>query len=370
MRTTKVMMTMTKRDTTPRLGRARWSSALFATGIVTLAAAATPWSATAQADPIRVVTTLPVYADLVRQIGGDLVEVSSIASRNQDAHFVRPKPSFALALRRADMFVTTGLDLELWAPVLMDRAGNADVVEGGRGYVTAYTGIALLDIPATIDRSGGDVHIFGNPHVTTDPLRALQVARNITVGLKRVAPGRSTQWDAGMARLATRMYEALFGERLVELLGGELLEELAFSGNLRSFLEEQEFEGHSLSKDLGGWLADAEALHGEEIICYHKNWAYLEDRFGFRCAEYVETKPGIPPTPGHVARLIEKMESEGLDVLLAASYFDQNKVEMVARRGGAEVVTISMDPAQDGDYFALVDGWVRMLTGAVARSRN
>jgi hypothetical protein len=143
-----------------------------------------------QQAPVRVVTTLPVYASLVREIGGAEVEVSAIADPTEDAHFVRPKPSFALDLRRADAFVTTGLDLELWVPTLLDRAGNADVLEGGRGYITAYTGISLLDIPTAADRSAGDVHVYGNPHLTTDPLRALQVARNITVGLKRVAPDR------------------------------------------------------------------------------------------------------------------------------------------------------------------------------------
>ena len=110
-----------------------------------------------QADPVRVVATLPVYADLVEKIGGAEVDVSAIAAPNEDAHFVRPKPSFALSIRRADLFITTGLDLELWAPTVLDRAGNADVSEGGRGYVTAYTGIELLDIPVTADRSGGDV---------------------------------------------------------------------------------------------------------------------------------------------------------------------------------------------------------------------
>ena len=150
----------------------------------------------AQADPVRVVATLPVYADLVEKIGGAEVDVSAIAAPNEDAHFVRPKPSFALSIRRADLFITTGLDLELWAPTVLDRAGNREVSEGGRGYVTAYTGIELLDIPQAVDRSGGDVHIFGNPHLTTDPLRALQVARNITVGLGRVAPDRTSVWNA------------------------------------------------------------------------------------------------------------------------------------------------------------------------------
>ena len=207
-----------------------------------------------QPDPVRVVTTLPVYAELVREVGGAEVEVSSIASPNEDAHFVRPKPSFALDLRRADAFVTTGLDLELWVPTLLDRAGNTAVLEGGRGYITAYTGIQLLDIPVAADRSTGDVHIFGNPHLTTDPLRTLQVARNITVGLKRVAPDRAEHFDRGLADLADRIHRRLFGDRLIELLGAETLEQLALGGTLFEFLEGNEFEGVALIDELGGWL--------------------------------------------------------------------------------------------------------------------
>ena len=213
-----------------------------------------------QAAPVRVVTTLPVYAELVREVGGAEVEVSSIASPNEDAHFVRPKPSFALALRRADAFVTTGLDLELWVPTLLDRAGNTAVLEGGRGYITAYTGIQLLDIPVAADRGTGDVHIFGNPHLTTDPLRTLQIARNITVGLKRVAPDRADHFDRGLADLAERIHRRLFGDRLIELLGAETLEQLALGGNLFDFLEDNEFEGVRLIDELGGWLAAAEPL--------------------------------------------------------------------------------------------------------------
>ena len=321
-------------------------------------------------EPVRVVTTLPVYADLVRKIGGAEVEVSSIAAPNEDAHFVRPKPSFAVQIRRAEMFVTTGLDLELWVPTLLDRAGNSAVAEGGRGYVTAYTGVELLDIPASADRRGGDVHIFGNPHLITDPLRAVQVARNITVGLKRVAPERSGIWDQGLARFSDQIYRRLFGETLVELLEGDLLADLAFQGTLHSFLEVEEWNGRPLIHELGGWLGVAESFRGRDIICYHKNWAYLEDRFGVRCADYVEAKPGIPPTPRHVAELLEAMASRGLDVILAASYFDQRKVESVARRGGATTVVVPMNPGgKDGvdDYFSLVDDWVNGLAGVLAR---
>ena len=325
----------------------------------------------AQADPVRVVATLPVYADLAEKIGGAEVDVSAIAAPNEDAHFVRPKPSFALSIRRADLFITTGLDLELWAPTVLDRAGNADVSQGGRGYVTAYTGIELLDIPVSADRSGGDVHIFGNPHVTTDPLRALQVARNITVGLTRVAPDRTGVWNAGLVRLTAEIHQRLFGDRLMELLGGDLLEQLALQGNLHAFLEGEEFEGRALISELGGWLGVAEAFRGRDIICYHKNWAYLEDRFGVRCAEFVEAKPGIPPTPRHVASLLEKMTSEGITVILAASHYDERKVETVAQRGMARAVVVPMNPggrAGVDDYFALVDTWIDGLARAFAGS--
>jgi ABC-type Zn uptake system ZnuABC Zn-binding protein ZnuA len=318
-------------------------------------------------EAIRVVTTLPVYADLVRTIGGSGVEVSAIADPNEDAHFVRPKPSFALDLRRADAFVTTGLDLELWVPTLLDRAGNKDVLEGGRGYITAYTGIELLDIPTSTDRSAGDIHIYGNPHLTTDPLRTLQVARNITTGLKRAAPDRADAFQAGLERFQQETWNRLFGEEIVGMLGGPALEQLALNGRLFSFLEGQEYEGRKLVGYLGGWLAEAAPFRGQEMICYHKNWAYFEERFDVTCADYVEAKPGIPPTPGHVAHLIDRMQNEDLHVLLAASYFDRNKVETVARRSGATLVMVPLQPGgREGadSYFDIVDIWVRELARA------
>lgn len=332
---------------------------------------ATPPAVAAQ-EPVRVVATLPIYADVVRQIGGDQVSVVSIADPHEDAHFVRPKPSFALDLRRADLFVTTGLDLELWAPTLLDKAGNGNVMEGAKGYVTAYTGIQLLDIPVSADRSAGDVHIYGNPHLHTDPLRVLQVARNVTTGLKRVAPDRSALWDQGLQRFTDRTYRALFGDELVELLGGETLDRLARAGNLFSFLEQNSHEGAPLMDRLGGWLGKAAPFRGRQMICYHKNWAYLEDRFQVTCSDYVEAKPGIPPTPRHVADLIEMMQQGGFKVLLAANYFDRGKVETVAQRGGAQAVIVPLYPDPNvpeiDDFFKLVDLWVDRLAAAFAAS--
>jgi len=324
----------------------------------------------AQSTPVRVVTTLPVYASLAKEIGGADVVTSAIAEPSEDAHFVRPKPSFALDLRRADAFVTTGLDLELWVPTLLDRAGNSDVLEGGRGYITAYTGITLLDIPAAADRSAGDVHVFGNPHLTTDPLRALQVARNITTGLKRVAPDRAATFDRNLQNLTDRMHRRLFGDRLVELLGGPTLEQLALNGTLFNFLETNDFQGVSLIDALGGWLKQAEPFRGREMICYHRDWAYFEDRFQVRCADYVESKPGIPPTPGHVSELITRMREEGLRVLLAPSYYPRTQIDAITNRGNALLVYVPFSPGVPGvsDYFQLVDTWIGGLVRAFAAS--
>ncbi|NJD19698.1 MAG: zinc ABC transporter substrate-binding protein [Gemmatimonadetes bacterium] len=327
-----------------------------------------PAPAAAQArEPVRVVATLPVYASLAKEIGGAEVSVMSIADPGEDAHFVRPKPSFALELKRADLFITTGLDLELWVPTLLDKAGNPDVLEGGRGYVSAHDGITLLDIPTAADRAAGDVHIFGNPHIHTDPLRALQVARNIAAGLTRVAPDRRGVWEANLASFEDRLHKRLFGERLVAALGGPTLERLALSGGLDRFLASQQYQGRPLTGMVGGWLKQAEPLKGQRILCYHKSWAYFEERFGIVCADYVEAKPGIPPTPRHVASLVELMRG-GVKGVLAESYFDRDKVDAVAERGGATAGGVPAQtgaPPVAGDYFGLIDLWIGSLSNAL-----
>ena len=324
-----------------------------------------PGAAPAQA-PIRVVATLPVYAEIAREIGGDAVEASAIADPAEDAHFVRPKPSFALSIRRADVFITTGLDLELWVPTLLDKAGNSAVAEGGRGYVTAYPGITLLDIPENRDRSEGDIHLYGNPHLFTDPLNVITIARTIATGLKKVAPDQAGVFDRNLARFTDRIHRRLYGDRLVDIVTGPSLAQLDRQGRLYDFLRGQPFEGHMLIEDLGGWHATAAAFRGERIICYHKNWAYFENRFGVKCADYVEAKPGIPPTPGHVADLIALMRNEGIDVLLAAGYFDGAKVHAVANRADATDVIVPLQPGgrTAPTYFDLVDLWVNGLAAA------
>jgi ABC-type Zn uptake system ZnuABC Zn-binding protein ZnuA len=333
-----------------------------------LSAGASPQPGTRPGDaPVRVVATLPVYASIAAMIGGADVTVTSIADPREDAHFVRPKPSFAAEIRRADLFITTGLDLELWVPPVLDRAGNRNVIEGAPGYVTAYTGIHLLEVPATVDRSAGDIHVYGNPHVFTDPLNAIIVARNITTGLKKVAPDRAAAWDRGLAAFTDEIYKRLYGEELLAIVGGDALANLSRLGRLFTFLGDTQLEGKPLMDRLGGWLRTSEAFRGRDVICYHKNWVYFEDRFQVTCAEFVEAKPGIPPTPGHVARLIDLMKTRDIRVIMAADYFGRAKVETVANRAGATFVMMPLQPGGEpgvNTYFDVVDRWVNGLAAA------
>ncbi|MGH7552590.1 MAG: metal ABC transporter solute-binding protein, Zn/Mn family, partial [Longimicrobiales bacterium] len=174
-------------------------------------------------------------------------------------------------------------------------------------------------------------------------------------------------WDQGLARFTERVYRELFGEKLAQMVGGETLANLARQGKLQSFLQSQMFEGKPLAGSLGGWLAKAAPFQGKQIICYHKDLAYFEARFDVHCAEFVEAKPGIPPTPGHVARLIKLMKDQKIEVLVAAEHFGKDKVDAVATRAGARAVVFPMAPgtvAGVEDYFSLVDTWVTRLASA------
>ena len=310
------------------------------------------------------VTTQETYASIAREIGGDLVTAESIVPGNADAHFVKPKPSYALMLRDADLFVSTGLDLELWAPVLVNKSGNRNIADGAIGYVAAAQGIDLLEKPASLDRSAGDVHIYGNPHIQTSPINATVIARNIATGLCKVDPSNCDTYRARLTDFNDRLARRLYGEKLVELLGVDTLDPLARSGRLVPFLEEKGFAG-----EIGGWLGEGMSFRGREIVCYHKNWIYFTTLFGLDVAGYVETKPGIPPTARHVSELIERIEADHVQVLLTANYFERSKPQLIADRTGIVpvVVPMSVDAGSGvATYFDLVDLWVGSLKAAFA----
>jgi zinc/manganese transport system substrate-binding protein len=326
---------------------------------------------TPPAAPVKVVTSLTTYAAIAREIVGDRGTVSSIAVGDENPHYVQPKPSFVPTLARADLFVTTGLDLELWVPALLDKAGNSRVTEGGPGYVAAYSGIDLLDVPTSFSRTQGDIHVYGNPHIWTDPLNAVQIARNILAGLKRVAPADAEYFTAREKDFEDRLYKALFGPELVQLLGGQTLADLDRQDKLFDFLKARQYQGASLYNRLGGWLRQALPFRGTQVACYHKEWDYFSREFEVSCFDYIEPKPGIPPTPRHVQEIIVGMKEKHIPVLLSTNYYDRNQVREVAQRTGAKAVIV---PSNTGgaagitSYFDLMNLWITELGRAFAAS--
>jgi ABC-type Zn uptake system ZnuABC Zn-binding protein ZnuA len=316
------------------------------------------------AAPIKIVTSLTTYGAIAREIAGDRGTVTSIAQGDEDPHFVQPKPSFVAVLRDADVFVTTGLDLELWVPALLDRANNRKVSEGGPGYVTAYTGITLLEVPTSLNRAEGDIHADGNPHIHTDPLNAIIIARNILTGLSRVAPADAQYFSDREKEFEKRVLEATMGADLVGILTPATALTLLQNDKLLGFLGATKYQGKPLADRLGGWLKTAEVFRGKEIACYHKEWAYFSHRFLVTCAEYIEAKPGIPPTPKHVEDVIALMKERKIPVLFASNYFDHNQIQQVAAKTGAQAVIVPENtngaPGVE-TYFDLMNAWVNGL---------
>lgn len=322
--------------------------------------------AAALAAPVKVVATLPAYASIAQSVGGDRVQAFSISKGNEDAHFVKPKPSYALMLKDADLFITTGLDLELWAPVLVDKSGNRKIRDGQPGYVNASQGVPLLDVPANPSREAGDLHIYGNPHIHTSPLNAKIIARNIAAGLKRVDPAGAATYDANLAAFRKRIDTALYGDQLPQILGAETLDPLARQGKLIPFLRSKDYKGRKLIDSLGGWLGAGMAFRGQKLVTYHKNWTYFTDLFGLNVVGDVEPKPGIPPSARHVHDLIETMKAQKVQVVVAPNYFDPAEAKAIAGRTGADAIIVPMGPestAADG-YFKLIDLWVHQLARA------
>ncbi len=323
--------------------------------------------------PVRIVTSLTTYGAIAREIAGDHGIVTAIAQGDEDPHFVQPKPSFVAILRDADLFVTTGLDLELWVPALLDRAGNRKVSEGGPGYVTAYTNITLLEVPTSLNRAQGDIHADGNPHIHTDPLNAILIARNILTGLSRVDPADAAYFTGREQEFEKRVLEATLGAELVAILTPATAFNLLKTDKLFDFLGGTKFQGRPLLDKLGGWLKTGEAFRGREMVCYHREWAYFSRRFQVTCAEFIEAKPGIPPTPKHVEDVIALMRERHIPVLFASNYFNRNQIQQVAGKTGATAVVVPENtggaPGVD-TYFDLMNAWVNGLAAAFTKGAS
>jgi ABC-type Zn uptake system ZnuABC Zn-binding protein ZnuA len=319
--------------------------------------------------PVKVVSTLTTYAAIAREIVGDRGTVTSIAQGDEDPHFVQPRPSFVPLLRDADVFVTTGMDLEAWVPALLDRANNVNVREGGRGYVAAFQGVRLMDVPTSTSRAQGDIHVDGNPHLQGDPINAIIIARNILAGLTRVSPDNVPFFTGREEDFEQRILRALYGDDLVRILTAPTLFELARTDRVMDFLQRTPYQGQPLLARLGGWMKQAQAFTGREMVCYHMEYSYFSRRFGLTCAGYIEPKPGIPPTPRHVEEIIALMHDRHIPVIMAANFYDRDEIRTVAERTSATAV-IEPDHTDGAPgvvtYFDLINRWITDLARAFA----
>ncbi len=279
----------------------------------------------ANAGTIKVVTTTSDLKSITELIGGDKVSVSSIATGYQNPHFVDPKPSYIIGLSKADMFVTVGLDLEIgWSPQLLTSSRNTKIQKGAEGYVDASVGIGLLQVPTSANRAEGDIHIYGNPHYWLDPLNGKVIARNIANGLERVDPSNRSTYEA----------------------------------NLQSFFKK-------LDEKMREWQAKMAPFRGSKIIAYHNEWVYFETRFGLNVVDFMEPKPGIPPSPSQLVKVIKEIKADNIKVIISSPYFTTSSSDVVSKQTGAKELTLATSVgAFDSikNYFDLFDYDIEKLT--------
>ena len=269
------------------------------------------------AGKIQAMTATTDLAALAQEVGGDKVDVESIARGYQDPHFVDAKPSFLLKLKRADLLIVVGLQLEIgWLPPLITQSTNPKIQVGAPGYLDASNFAKILEIPTgNITRAEGDVHPLGNPHYWLDPENSLRIAKGIADKLASMRPGDASYFEQRYADFEQRLKQA---------------------------------DQH--------WLEQMKPYAGRKIVTYHRSWPNFTEHFHLNVVGYVEPRPGIPPTPQHTVELIQQMKRENVKVIVVEPYFDLKTPNAVARETGAQVLVLP--PSVGGekeitDYFKL-----------------
>ncbi len=314
-------------------------------------------------DKLRVVTTTTDLAAIARAVGGDRVEVTSIATGHEDPHFIAAKPSYMMAARSANLWIRVGLELEIgYEQLILDGSRNAKIRVGTPGHLDASEGVLRLEVPTQrIDRSMGDVHPLGNPHYWLDPLNGRIVAKNIGKRLAELAPEHAEYFNRQASSFQRELDEHMFGRELVAKVGGGKLWALLLKGQLGKILEEPG------QPPLGGWLAVMKPYAGRKVVTYHRSWSYFVHRFGLVVAEELEPKPGIPPSPGHVADVVRRVKAEAVKVLLMEPFYSRKAPELVAAETGISVVecanSVGGQP-EATDYLAMIDNIVNRVSTA------
>jgi len=308
---------------------------------------------------VKVIASLPNLGSIAAAIGGDRIDLTTIAIGTQDAHFVDPKPSYMVKLRNADILLINGLDLEIgWIPPLTQGARNSKILLGAAGYVDCSTGIPVLEIPSILSRTEGDVHPYGNPHYMTDPLIAETVAGTITEALKKTDPASASFYEDQRKAFVRKLHEAIFGKELVELVGGAKLAREAASGTLDAFLDGTNIGGAPLRAKLGGWVGKMQPVKGKPVVCYHKDYSYFSRLFGLDVVEYVEPKPGIQPSAKHLEDLTDRLKRGDVHLIITRPYVEHRSTDWLADRTGVKVLTLPLEVGgspEATDYFKLFD---------------
>ncbi len=327
--------------------------------------AASGFTPAALGQPLQVCATVPELGSLAREVGGDYVKVIVFAKGTEDPHFVEAKPSFIKALSSCDVYVQIGMELEVgWAPVLLREAGNGNVLPGGKGYIDASVAITPLEAPATpVDRSMGDLHPFGNPHYLLDPLNGLKVAALIRARFSNLQPANAQYFAQRYEAFRQRLGAAMVGETLASKYEFDKLAILFERGKLIDFLKAQ-----GEDKQLAGWLGLMRPYFGAQVVVDHNMWPYFAQRFGLAVVDYLEPKPGIPPTTAHLSEVVNHMKRDSVKLVLAAAYYDPRYAQFVSENTGAKVVNMAHQagarPGTD-EYLAQIDYNVRQIVAAL-----
>lgn len=318
-------------------------------------------------EPLKICATVPDLGELAKEIGGNKVSVTVFAKGGEDPHFLDAKPGLIKILSQADLLVEVGMELEVgWLPVLVKNARNGNVLPGARGHLDASAAITPLDVPTgPVDRSMGDVHSAGNPHYLLDPINGIRVAGLIRDKLKEFRPSDAPFFDERYASFRKRIGSALVGDLLSAKYDFEKLAVLFQYGKLGTFLKEQHEDGL-----LVGWFARMLPYYGVKAVGDHNLWTYFAARFGISVIGFLEPKPGVSPTTGHLGSLIASMQKEGVRIILKSPYFDPKPAEFVAQRTGARIVPmVHQAGAAKGtdDYISMVDYNVQQIVNALSR---
>lgn len=285
----------------------------------------------AAAAEVRIFTCEPEWAALAEEIGGDRVKATSATHALQDPHYVEARPSLISKVRRADLVICSGAQLEIgWLPMLLSKANNPRVLPGKEGFLEASSFVPRLGIPDTVDRAQGDMHPQGNPHVQMNPHNITRVARAIGERLALIDPENAAAWAAGTEDFIRRWEQAI-----------------------------------------AVWEERARPLAGTRVVCHHTSWLYLEDWLGLVEVATLEPVPGIPPTASHLSSLLSELGSDGsgADVIIRAPFQNAKPSEWLQERTGIPAVmlplTVGGSDAAD-DLFKLFDDVIDRLLGAGA----